>query len=162
MPPGASEAPRACWGRSRSLPGGSILTVIPPPHPSTCFDVLYKLSFQQLLVCGCSVEPRELRKNAGPTEGKKKPRNVAKRKLPWPLPGKSSEISGVKAKVAAVVDCHSPLVTAVWMDVAALLSGPSFGQMVKAGNIILVRPHPGQVHSLPPTLPFWKQKQGYG
>lgn len=43
----------------------------------------------------------------------RKPRKVIKRKLPWPLSGKSSEISGIKVKVAAVVDCHSPLVTAV-------------------------------------------------
>lgn len=56
-------------GRSRSLPGGSILTVT-PPHPSTCFDGLCKRSFQQLLVYGCSVESTELRINAGSTEGK--------------------------------------------------------------------------------------------
>lgn len=91
----------------------------------------------------------------------RKPRKVIKRKLPWPLSGKSSEISGIKVKVAAVVDCHSPLVTAVWMDVAALSAGPSFREMETEGNIALVLSHPDQVHSLPSTLPFGNRNQGY-
>lgn len=67
---------------SRSLPGGSIPTVFLLPAPALMF------STKSLLNCSCSLELLELRINAGSTEGKRKPCNVIKRKLPWPLPGK--------------------------------------------------------------------------